>query len=379
MRITKVSIQGFRNLERVQLEPGSNLNLFFGENGHGKTNFLEAIFTCVRAKSFRPYSQKLDWFPINRELTAVNRVDLEIENSAGFNIDVTLLANEHSKWAHYLNQKKITPAKLRSQIPIVVFSPDDHSIIRGAPEHRRDYLDEILEDVCPGYSETIGRFEEALKSRNRILKRESEKSFRENTEELKTWTEIFAQSAAEIIELRYELWPEFERRFEKLGKSLFKDFGIGAKVYFDADFKTSDGKTPLKDQMLAHILKDLDKDLATGWTHRGPHRDDIKITLDGVDSRSSASQGQARLCALLLKWLHADWVMEDRKEIPLFIIDDLSSELDASRRHKLMGLAQSTNGQIFVSTTEASLVDLNSISEYTSFFVERGVFKSKNP
>lgn len=379
MRITKVSIRGFRNIEEAQILPGVKINLLYGANGQGKTNFLEAIYTSLRAKSFRPYSQKQDWFPINRELSQISRVDLELENASGFTQEVSLVANSDSKWDYFLNQKKITPAKLRTQIPIVVFSPDDHAIIRGAPELRRQYLDEVLMDVCPGYSEVLNRFDEALKSRNRILKQESTKAFREYTEELKAWTEIYAQSAAELIELRFELWPNFEKRFEKLGKTLFQDFGITQKVIFESDFPKKSGQDVPTNVILEHVLRDLEKDLVTGWTHRGPHRDDLKMLLDGVDSRSSASQGQARLCALLLKWLHAEWVMDDRQEIPLFIIDDLSSELDASRRKKLIDLTQSINGQIFVSTTDVSLVDLNSISEYTKFFVKNGVYIQKNP
>lgn len=377
MKIKRVSIYGFRNIEAAFLSPSESLNVLWGLNGQGKTNFLEAIYTTLRAKSFRPYSQKADWFPLNNEINSKSEISIELENSSGFITEVKMFSNSQGRWEHALNQKKTNPHKLRTKIPIVVFSPDDHAMIRGAPEMRRDYYDEVLSDVCPGYAEVLDRFEESLKSRNKILKRESEKAFREFTEELKAWTDIFVKCAWELCELRTELWPQFASRFEKLGKSLFQGLGVLQKITWESDFKGS--KRPTIEELKVFILKDIEKDLVTGWTHRGPHRDDIKIQLDGVEARTSASQGQARLCALLLKWLHADWIMEDLNEIPIFLIDDLSSELDALRRRKLLELTQSINGQIFVSTTEPVLVDLNPISEYTKIFVEKGGFLVKNP
>jgi DNA replication and repair protein RecF len=303
-----------------------------------------------------------------------------MENSIGLSIDCEMKKvidrNGIDKWEFFLNDKKVSPTKLREYIPVVAFSPDDHSLIRGTAEYRRDFLDEVFTDICPGYAEVSERFEKTLKSRNRILKQVSRNE--SSKEELATWTSLLAKTGSELNALRREVWDPLKNRFLKLGQELFLDMELNASISFLPDYGEN-FEVPSETLLFELIEADLTKDLATGWTHRGPQRDDFMIKLSGNDARSTASQGQARICALLLKWMHADWVLQDRGEIPLFIIDDLSSELDLQRRKKLLELMHSIKGQIFVSTTEPSLVDSVAFSEYTKVLVNQGGFDLQNP
>src|SRR5690606_23056413 len=114
------------------------------------------------------------------------------------------------------------------------------------------------------------------------------------------------------------------------------------------------------------------KDLATGWTHRGPHRDDFSIQWNGLDSRSKSSQGQARLLALSLRWTHALWVSQERRELPLFLIDDFSNELDILRRKKLLELLGQISGQILITGTDPNSAEVAFFSEFRNFNVNKG-------
>jgi DNA replication and repair protein RecF len=367
VKVRSLEIQAFRNLSRVELRPSPGLNGFWGPNAQGKTNVLEALFAALRGKSFRPYSSKSDWVPKGSETSqeaARTRVAIGLEDKRGFTTDVVLSQSPAGKWDLSFNGKRSLPSAVRSKIAVVVFSPDDHGLVREGPEQRRDYLDELFTDVCPGYAEVLGRFEKALKSRNSLLRREIIPEA-----ELRTWSHMLAEAATQLSQLRREIWPEFRRIFLGIASDLFAGFTGPLEVELVADVPGA----PTVEVFLEAFQKGLEVDKATGWTHRGPQRDDFSVRLGGSDARTTFSQGQARLLALSLKWTHAEWVRSQRGEPPIFLLDDFSSELDARRRELLLQQIRGLSGQIFVTGTDPSLVDSAGISEYTFFHVFAGV------
>jgi DNA replication and repair protein RecF len=271
-----------------------------------------------------------------------------------------------------LNGKPAKFSAIREKIPIVVFSPDDHALIRHSPEARRSFMDEIFSDVIPGYVEVLERFERTLKNRNKLIKQHQALELKAPNAELKTFTELLVRSSYELFTIRMEIWATFSKRFSEVSSELFKVSTPDISVSYDADiFHFKKSASSLEDFRI-QMENSWSVDIATGWTHRGPHRDDIHIAIEGLDSRTKASQGQARLLALALKWTHALWVTEERRERPLFLIDDLSSELDATHRGRLLDLIKELSCQVFISGTDPSLVDFQSISDYTHYRVEKG-------
>ncbi len=373
MKIKEFEITGFRNLERVKLVPGLGLNGFWGPNGQGKTNLLEALYAALRGKSFRDYAGRGDWVPEKPDLST--NIHIELENSRGYQFDCTLHRDlgPEGRWEFYFNGKKAKLHNVREQIPVVVFSPDDHALIRKSPENRRRFLDEMLSDVIPGYADVENRFQKTLKNRNELLKKVYSPELRG---ELRTWTELFAHSAYELSTLRLESWPTFEKRFEKTALELFDQEWKGVLTEFEPNLSDEDWITlPSAQKIMEKMEESMAADLATGWTHKGPHRDDFKILLPGGgDARAKSSQGQARVLALALRWTHADWVRDERGEQPLFFIDDFSSELDSRRRGALLAYIQGQKGQLFVRGTERSLVDSEAFSEYKHWGVNEGLF-----
>jgi len=376
MKIERVHISSFKNLRPLTLNLGAGVNGFWGENGQGKSNFLEALYVAVKGESFRPYSQRADWLPIsetaqNQKVTAQNvLVEIICRDDRGLEYHCRL-AHGSSRWEWHLNGKKQRPLYLAQRIPMVVFSPDDHSLIRGGPELRRKFMDGLFVDVVPGYAEVLDRFEKALKSRNRLIKQFQKSELFEYTQEMDSWTLALANEGGQLAQLREEVWINFHKYFQEVASPLFEDMGLKVELFFERDsIPASENFDKTK---YYQILKESFRvDMATGWTHRGPHRDDFRIELSGLDSRSKSSQGQARLLALSLKWTHAHWVSQERREIPLFLIDDFSNELDILRRKKLLEMLGQISGQILITGTDPGTANAESFSEYQHFNVKHG-------
>lgn len=372
MKVRLLEIRSFRNLSNVIVRPNAGLNGFWGPNAQGKTNILEALFAATRGKSFRPYSSKIDWIPRKAPENAQEspRTDIKVvlEDGRGFSTDLALSLLPNGKWDFSLNGKRTLPVTVRSKVAVVVFSPDDHSLVREGPEYRRDFMDELFTDVCPGYAEVHTRFEKALRSRNSILRREIIPK-----DELRTWTQLLAESATQLGQLRRDIWPEFREIFLSIAGDLFCGFSGKLEIQQVADVPQAGDQPLTPEDYLEAFRLSSEKDRATGWTHRGPQRDDFSVLLDGGAARTTFSQGQARLLALSLKWTHAEWVRAQRGDPPVFLLDDFSSELDARRRELLLQQIQDLSGQIFVTGTDPSLVDSLGISEYTFWDVFQGV------
>jgi DNA replication and repair protein RecF len=372
LRISRLQIENFRNIGSANVEVSPILNGFWGNNGQGKTNYLEALYASAKHRSFRPYCSRKDWLPKGNVDRAPTRLEISLLDRRNFTHKISLFCGTEERWQCAWDDKRIAAGKLAARVPILAFSPDDHSLIRGGAEERRSFFDLVLADIAPGYAEIFSRFQRALKQRNEVLRR-YEKDRSRAIPELSTWTRLLATESAEVSKIRQEFWPLFEAKFLETKEQLFHGEFPYLRARFHHDLSTVD-KSWTTEIYEAHIRADWEKDLATGWTHRGPHRDDLLIELEeGIGSKTHASQSQARLLALALKWAHALCLREQVDEVPIFLIDDLSSELDAKHRALLLKLIRSCEGQLFISGTEDSLVDLNDFSDYTYWRVEKGL------
>lgn len=367
MRLKQLAILNFRNIEKIFLNFDGKSFFFLGNNAEGKTNIIEAIYTAFRGKSFRSFSHKNDWV---RSGSNETHIQLQIENSMGFVTQVTLANRNSGRWESRLDDKKIAPKLLRERIPVVVFSPEDHAIIRSGPEARREYMDDVFSDICPGYLELQEKFEGALKQRNELLKKLQNKQ-NIGKAEWDAWDEVFIEKALAFWTLRFELWPEFSRRVDALNSGLFEKWNDKIHANFCLD-KERFSKVPSKEEFKKILGVSYEADIATGWTHHGPHRDDVQFFIGKLDSRANASQGQARMLAFALKWLQAQWIFDEQREAPIFLVDDFSSEFDATNRMQLMRLVNSLGSQVFLTGTQASLVDSEAKIEYTQYTVLKG-------
>jgi recombinational DNA repair ATPase RecF len=192
-----------------------------------------------------------------------------------------------------------------------------------------------------------------------------------------TWTRLLVEAAYDLQQLRQEMWPQWVSQLKKTAPQVLGSWAQSFDVKLSYDQPHQMGS--FKAAYFAELRQSFDTDRATGWTHRGPHRDDFQILVDGLDSKLAASQGQARMLALHQKWTYAHWIQSEIGEEAILIVDDLSSELDDQRRRSILSLVSALKTQIFISTTDASLVDTSGFSEYIFFDVSEGQIRPRKP
>ena len=361
MKLTEIYIKGFRNLQNIEFKAAEKLNAFFGENAQGKTNFLEALYVALRGDSFRYYSQKKDWLPARGNI----EVKTTLYSALGTRHQIEMKSEEKGI-RYFLDEKRIPLVILKKKHPIVVFSPDDHTLVRGDPQVRRQFGEDVMSDGVPGFAEVQREYEKALKNRNALLKQCREFGLsREIRTQILHWDLILAKFAMKILELRAEAWPNYTNTFQRVIGEIFHTKNV------NMSWKTFEGEKTLE-SYVENLGKSLEKDIATGWSHFGIHRDDIEILVNQMSARNTASQGQARMLAMALRWSHAEWIKERNLEEPLFFVDDFSSELDEKHREALLKRLLQSEGQVFLTGTNESFLGSNLLANSTKSYIVNG-------
>ena len=373
MRIFDYRLYQFRNIDSQFVECSPTMNGFWGNNGQGKTNFLEALHLCLRGQSFRPYSKRKDALAHNKKEMSVK---VSLEDDFGYQ-HVCEMRYQKERFSYYLNEKKVAAKVLKEKFPIAVFCPDDHELIRGKTEIRRDYLDSLYSDVCPGYSECLESYQKALKHRNMELRKIKESKNFQFDLSSSIWNKTLAQKAWELRELRHELQALFMHYFNESKETMLESYDKELNFQFLNDLELKGLNVDCdKEKFVDFYLKLLEEtqmvDIATGWTHRGPHRDDFKLLYRNQEARTHCSQGQSRVFAFLLRWIYVSWVKSSRKEQPIFIIDDLSSELDALHRDQLMTFIERISAQVFISGTQAKVIENHQFENSLHHLISEG-------
>ncbi len=347
MLLRSVRIQNFRNLQNVTIDLSEGHAAFVGPNGAGKTNLIEAVYFALKGRPFRSFVQRTDLFSNDLQKTLISaplQVDVFLQQEGARNSEVLVSGNAETKrFQIKINDKKVPVGQLISRFPVVAFSPQDHELVRGGPEGRRDFLDQVFADICPGYFEMLEKFNRSLKQRNTLLR--AIRDERATISELQSWNDVFIEAAIDLQSLRREAWPEFFDNFIQLRDSMELSFGSDLNLNWLTH-------TQSKDSLQKLLKEDQAKDLSTGWTHKGPHRDDLEILLSEQKVKGMASQGQGRLIGLLLRWTHARWIQKLRQEKALFLLDDFSSELDAHHRDQLIQNLLENSHQLLWTSTE---------------------------
>ena len=285
----------------------------------------------------------------------------------GIRHDLQVVIEPSSK-SSSVNGKKEPGTRYINELHTIVFSSEQLSIIRGAPDERRSFLDEGVTQIFPPYVRTLSDFAKAIKQKNSLLQRasENESSVAEVAEMLIPWNEQIVSLATKIHRARVRY---VERLNEALQRKLFGDEEISIRYASSLEDKgdLSDYPALLKERLSLRVQAEL----SAGRCLIGPHRDDLEIKLDGHDIRRFGSSGQQRSALLLLQLATLAVYNEQNKEYPLFLIDDIDAELDYQRiGHLLEFLSGKT--QTFVTTSKESFVERFG-AESSIFTVSEGI------
>ena len=337
MRLASLTTRNFRNLAALDVEFPHEGMVVLGENGHGKTNLLEAIYYLVLFRSLRGAK--------DRELVRFGAAGFFLAGEAGARVTVGYeIAGR---------RKKVTVDRAELQklsdgvghVTAVAFSPSDRAMIAGGPAGRRRFLDIVLALTVSGYLAALTGMRQALKQRNAALRLG-------RGETAQAFDAPFATAASEVAAARRSWAAQWSERYRELCTALGEE--REANLHYSPDHHRTDDSAEHIRRMLGAALE---RDVRRGITTVGPHRDDLQLTLDGHDLRTYGSAGQQRTAAIALRLLEAQSLREASGAPPIALYDDVFAELDRGRQERLLALiGVSLPGQAIVAAPRESEV-----------------------
>ena len=313
----------FRNLNDSEIFTNAKDVFLIGENGQGKTNFLEALYFCAYASSFRTIRDS--------ELASNGEKDF----SAGVKIvqsvnDEIFVKFEKGKKVIFINGKRIEDrTELLSIAPTIVFCHEDMEFVSGSPERRRWFFDQTLSLYDPVYLDDLRRYRRVLKSRNTLLKDVALRKYTENPDTvLDALDPQFAMYGQKLMEKREIAVQEFSAIFSTLYEEVSGISGI--TVQYTKSWKNEDIPAFLQQRRAA--------EMAAGLSLSGPHRDRYVFAHNGADFTIKASTGQRRLLALLLRAAQSRRFSQMTGQNPILLLDDVLLEMDGEKRRRFLSV-----------------------------------------
>ncbi|MFQ5702662.1 MAG: DNA replication/repair protein RecF [Gemmatimonadales bacterium] len=335
--ITQLTVRSFRNLASLDVEIPETGVVVIGENGQGKTNFLEAIYYLVLFRSMRGAR--------DRELVRFGESGFFVAGTAGQRVTAGYEVAGRRKKVTADGKEIRKLAQAVGLITAVQSSPADRSIVNGGPAGRRRYLDVLLSLCSSSYLKHLTAMRAAMKQRNAALKRG-------RPEEARAFDRAFAGAAALVAEARHEWAEECGQMYVELLAGLGES-GNSALEYHSRHWTPEGGQQEVE----RCLLDRFERDVRMGMTTVGPHRDDLVLTLDGRELRRYGSAGQQRTAAIALRLLEARALGAANDAPPIALLDDVFAELDQNRQTRLLSLIDRTlPGQVIITAPRDSEV-----------------------
>ena len=341
MWVSRLRLEAFRNHAATDIAFHPGVTVFVGHNGQGKTNIVESLGYVSTLSSHRVSSD--DVLVQSGKTRAIIRADI---HAAGRSVDVMMTINSSGANKGQVNETSVSLAEAASWTTTVFFSPEDLSIIRSDPSHRRRFLDSVLIQALPRLAGTFAEYDKVLKQRNMLLK-----TLRHNPRTpdaqstMAVWDDMLVTLSVDITQARWRLLDDMSPLFS----SAYSDIRPGHDVTLRLHHSNESLSGLLPDMSQADLtaaytealaaVRDSERDRA--MTLIGPHRDDLVIGLNGLPARTHSSQGEAWSSALALKLATARYhQLTSSYGDPIIILDDVFAELDDNRREALAGAVE---------------------------------------
>jgi DNA replication and repair protein RecF len=343
--ITDIRLQHFRSYSDATFTINPGVTIIVGPNASGKTNLLEAVLVVARGSSYRVKDSDLvqfgsTWARLDAHAASMERI--------------VKIRTEPPGKEMVIDGQSIKRLHHTKMIPTVLFEPNHLMLLSGSPEMRRSFLDGLIEQSQVGYASIVRHYRRVLAQRNALLK----KNPRNLREQLFVWNLRLSELGGRIARERYTLAAAFEARMSELYSSL-ADRTNAIDLRYITQFPIDNYETA----MLHKLEESIELDILRGFTAAGPHREDLKVLIDGHEAVDAASRGETRTIVLALKIMELQLLEELSASKPLLLLDDVFSELDARRRRALTGYVAPY--QTFITTTDADAV-MQHFSESTT-------------
>jgi DNA replication and repair protein RecF len=349
VQLTKLRLFNYRNIEELELCPSGEANLFFGQNGQGKTNLLESIYLLGYGKSFRTSTPR-DCIRHDRTECCVEGTVEHAQRMRDLKIVIT---REEKKLL--LMAKPSALDQFLGNLHLLAFTHEHLKVVRGGPADRRAFLDRAMVTLYPGHVAQLTWYERALKQRNRVLTEAREGQGRLDADLLDSWDEALIGPGTRIISNRSRY---VEQMKEELPCGLFGTETLKLH-YLSTVAAAADEPDALGTEHLfrTHLRKSRKNDLRLGYTSVGPHRDDLKLFVNGKSLVNFGSAGQQRSCLLALYFAQMEIHQKFHGHYPVFLVDDAEAELDEQRLRSFLNYI-SNRTQLFLTSAKGFLLPI---------------------
>ena len=366
MIIRSLKVTNFRNYDRFNITLGSKMNIFIGNNASGKTNILEAIAILGLTKSFRN-GLDCDVIKFGRKKAVIEgRV---LNNKHLKDLKIEFLEKEKNI---YVNSKKVKKyADYLSNLNIIVFTPNDLDIIKGSPSIRRNLLNMTLSQISYSYLVTYNEYNKILKTRNEYLKILFTNGIADKTY-LDVLTDKLVEKAVLIYQERYKYLSLINSYISDIYNNITEDNRV-IKIEYKPNIVINNYEVEgIRKSLTDTYKKNYRRELSSGMTLFGPHRDDFCFIMDNnTDMKIYASQGQQKCAVLAYKLASIPIFKENNGSNPVLLLDDIFSELDLNKRNKLLKYV-SEDIQSIITTTDLKNISKKTLDSAIIFKVNDG-------
>ena len=343
MKVKSLETINFRNYDKEKICFCENTNVIYGGNAQGKTNLLEAIYLFSHGRSHRAKSDSelikfgADYARLTLEFADKNR---------DYRAELRLLKN--GKKSIKINNVPITKlSMLMRYLNVVMFSPEDLDIIKGAPQERRRFLDEAISQIYPTYLKSLISYHKNLAQKNNLLKK-LRQSGKTSDDMLSVWNEQLSEDGAKIMTYRRNFTEKLCEYVAQIHKEISGEI-------FKIDYTPSVECDIINKESFYNKLKSAEmREIENGAGLYGIQRDELRFYINDKEVKTYASQGQQRSCVLSMKIGQLECINELRGEYPVLLLDDIMSELDSARRSYLAGKIR--DKQVIITCTDAEVV-----------------------
>ena len=321
MIIKSVKLNNFRSHREFLLSCWKMTTMITGENGGGKTSILEAIYETTQGKSFRAVDRE-----IIKRGEKFYRVELEYQS--GERVVVVFEADESKRGGRktfLCGDKKFGRLPKKYKYPVVLFLPDDLGLVAASPGRKREYFDRSFGGLSEQYSNSLAKYNKALKQRNELLKSDflsEESAF--------SWNLLLAKYGVEIRKFREKIIREINTKITEVYRGIAENKDE-ISIKYEADTEGFE-----ESSYLSRLEAEFSRDRILGHTGFGVHKDNYNFLFNGAEADGSASRGEVRSIIIALKFIEAEMILKTYQKEPIVLLDDVFSELDETRQKALV-------------------------------------------
>ena len=320
MWVSEMSLENFRNFDRLQVALEKGINIVYGDNANGKTNFIEAIYFCATGRSQRAgHNRELIRFGCHESHLQVAVESSEFDKRR---IDVHIFRDGKKKGiaVDHIPKKKLS--QLFGLLLVVIFTPEDLRMVKAGPAERRAFMDLELCQLSGVYYHALRQYHRSLKQRNNLLRSISkDRSFLDT---LEVWDAPLCQFGRQIMGYR----KVFVKELGEIATGIHAHIS-GGREELTLEYRP---RITEPEQYEDRLRRSVDRDIAIGSTSAGIHKDDLAFIIDGREVKSYASQGQQRTASLSVKLAEIELIRRRSGHVPVLLLDDVLSELDEGRQ-----------------------------------------------